>query len=193
MFDDFNQAPAFQFAERACFRDAHGVADLRLAVLVVSVEAFDLFDDLAKLRMRNTGRSFDDRRLLHLSRDDLADTLLAQSASRLGGGSGSFLAHDVLLCRRGGLCVLLGQHGLDTRDFAAENTKLAWFLKLAALLLQTEVKNLFLQFPLAGLQLFAAEVADFFGLHTRKYSLSRNPVAGNEFGPNRELIRGEAQ
>ena len=168
MFDDFNQAPAFEFAERAGLRDTHGVADLRFAILVVGIEAFDLLDDFPELRMRNACRRFDNRGLLHLGRDDLTDALLAESAiQRRGNGSG-FLAHDVLFGRRGGCCIFLGQDRLDARDFAAQHTKLARLFELAALLLEAEVKNFFLQLPLAGLQFVAAEVAYFFGRQTRR-------------------------
>src|SRR4051812_29564008 len=75
VFDDFNQTPALQFTERAGFRDADGVTQLGFAILVVNVELFDLFDDLAEFRMRHAGHSLDDRGFRHLGRNHLADAL----------------------------------------------------------------------------------------------------------------------
>src|SRR5258707_4139802 len=108
MLENFNQTPALQLGKRAGLGDANGVAHLRLAFFVVSVETLHLLDDLAKLGVWHAGGGLDDGGLRHLGRNDLADALLAEAAGRRGfsGGCGSGLAHGLLGCGRSGL--LLG-------------------------------------------------------------------------------------
>jgi len=84
VFDDFNQTPALQLAKRAGFQNADGIADLRLVLLIVHVEALAVLYDLAEAGMRDAGDGLDDARLVHLGGDDTADTFLAQ-ATLVGG------------------------------------------------------------------------------------------------------------
>lgn len=72
-FDDINEAMAFMFRKRACFHDSDLIADLSLAVFVVSHEFNGTFDGFFIEFMLNDFLDSDDDSLLHFSGNDDAD------------------------------------------------------------------------------------------------------------------------
>ena len=180
VFDDFNQPPAFEFGKRTGFGNQYGIADLRLAFLIMGIKAFHLFNDLAKFRVRHASGGFDNRSLLHLSRNDLPNALLAKSARRSGdAGSGGIFAHGLL----GSGCFgpgFLIQDGFEAGHLATDHTDLARLFELAALLLDAQMEALLAQLVFAGGEFLVAEVANFFDLHKLG-----GAMAGKKLGPNR--------
>src|SRR5437764_4202189 len=80
---DFRQAPVLRLRERAGLDDPDDVADLRLVLLVVSVELGRAPDDLLVLGVRLHRVDPDNDRLVHAARDDDTAPLLAPAARML--------------------------------------------------------------------------------------------------------------
>src|SRR5207248_952343 len=77
------QAPVLRLRERAGLDDPDDVADLRLVLLVVSVELGRAPDDLLVLGVRLHRVDPDNDRLVHAARDDDTAPLLAPAARML--------------------------------------------------------------------------------------------------------------
>src|SRR5690606_41453021 len=73
--DDFDEAPALLFAERACFHDANCIAHVRVIILVVSHQFGRLFDELAIDRMFDLSSDRDGDAFIHLVANDGPDAL----------------------------------------------------------------------------------------------------------------------
>src|SRR2546430_8253339 len=82
-FDDLDQAPPLQLAERSRFHDPNRVAVLRFVLFIVRVKFLLLLHDLAELRMRHAGDRANHDRLVHRARNHLAYARLARTALRL--------------------------------------------------------------------------------------------------------------
>ena len=76
-FDDFDEAPAFVFAQRARLHDTDGVSLAGIVVLVVGHELRRLFDDLAVGLVRDLPLDPDEDALVHFVADDDADAFFA--------------------------------------------------------------------------------------------------------------------
>ena len=64
-FDDFNQAPAFHFAERARFHDAHGVANVASVFFVVCEELLGTLYEFSVQRVHQAALHLDGDGFVH--------------------------------------------------------------------------------------------------------------------------------
>ena len=168
VFEDFDQTPALESAERAGFHDTHTIADLSFVLLVVSVKFCNMLGDLAEFGMRHTSHRTNDDGFIHLVGDDFTDAGLAEGALADRGGSwdsGGFFAH--LLCRWRRR--FQAEHGFDTGDVAAQGMEHVRLFKLSALLLDAEVKNFLPELAFAGQKFLGCEFFDFGDLHGINY------------------------
>jgi hypothetical protein len=162
VLEDFNETPAFGFAERPGFHDTDAIADLGLVLFVVSMELGNVLGDFAKLRVWNACDRANDNGFVHFIGHNLADTNLSERADFGCFGSGYF-CHDWLFL--GGFSGLAAEDGFDAGNIATCDTNKVRFLELAALLLDAEVENFLLQLALAGEKFFRGEFLDFLNLH----------------------------
>ncbi len=81
----FNQAPAFGFAKRAGLHDADLVADLRLFLLIMSVEFGRATNNLLEAWVRNATLHFDHDGLVHFVRSHNPNACLAQAVTFIDG------------------------------------------------------------------------------------------------------------
>jgi hypothetical protein len=163
MFNDFNNSPPLQLAERARLHDADGIAHLSGVLLVVSVEFLHLLDDFAKLRVRNTRYRLDDGRFVAFVGNNLTNARFAEVAGGLGRSRGGVTHGKLLVDFRSDTA--FRKNGFDPGDFATDLAKLTRLLQLTGLLLQAEVEGLAVQLAAAGLKLFNAQFFDFLNLH----------------------------
>lgn len=211
MLEDLGEVPALELGEGAGLGDEDLVAFLGLALLVVGVELGGLADDLLEAGMRNAALNFDDDGLGHLGGSDDADARLLHGLLFSGGGCGGCLAHVLRMekgVRRVGLRGLLGggsvgtlgDDGLDAGDLLADLGETGGIFKLAALLLDAQVKGLLLQLATAGGKFFDAGLTEFFDLHNSVLGslfsvlqgLFVHALAGDEAAADADLVRGEA-
>src|SRR3954452_21543579 len=79
-FDDFHQAPSFEFGKRTAFLDPHAVARACLALFVMRVKFFVLSDNFLELGMREPALHANDDRFGHLVGEDFSNALFAVAA-----------------------------------------------------------------------------------------------------------------
>ena len=80
LFDDLYQSPTLVLGQRASLHNLNGVAYAALVVLVMSLQLVGSLDNLLIKRMLYAVRDSNDNRLVHLVRNDLADSCLAESS-----------------------------------------------------------------------------------------------------------------
>lgn len=144
MLEDFKEAPALGFAERACFHDADTIADLGFVFLVMGMEFRGVFSDFAEFGVGDAGDSADNDGFIHFVRDNFTHANLAEAAGF--GGGGVIFFHLLGGC----FCGLAAENGFDACDVATCSANEVGTLELTALLLDAQVEEFLAEFALAG-------------------------------------------
>ncbi len=157
LFDDADEAMAFKFGQGTCLHDSDLIAELRLAVFVVSEEFNGTFNGFFIEFMLNEFLNSDDDSLLHFSGNDDADASFTFIAIRILSHVIASLLTDIEFA--------FADDSFKLSDGAFNLANAHGIIELPCSVLKAEVKEFFFE-GFNFIELFCGlEVADFINLH----------------------------